>query len=101
MIKANDPSIPRERAIRLYKESPEGWDLQLRAPIGLGSFGGRDGKDFIVASASLSLDDMRALHLALGDMIADALADVALRGCCGESETGSGEHGEECPEARS
>ena len=129
MIKANDPDVPRERAVRLFKESPETWAFQLRAPLGLGFAGLRDGKDFIVASASCSLDDLRAmrdaLDLAIGDAtsipaeiekIADdlcdnkctmahveALRDLALkfRGCCGENETGSGEHDEECPEAGS
>jgi hypothetical protein len=95
MTKVNDVAS-RERSIRLYRSSPEDWTLQLRAPIGLGTFGLRDGKDFIVASAVCSLDDLRMLRDAIDAKIQEAEA----RGCCGEHETGSGEHGDECPAAR-
>jgi hypothetical protein len=71
----------------LYKSSPAGWTFQIRAPIGLGRYGQRDGKDFIVASATLDADDLHAVR--------DAF-DAQIHACCGEFETGSGEHGDEC-----
>lgn len=91
MVKANDAEW-RDRSIRLYKSGPDDWTLQLRSPIGLGTFGLRDGKDFIVASATCSLDDMRVIRDAIDAKIEEAEA----RGCCGENETGSGQHGDEC-----
>mgnify|MGYP003499038303 CR=1 FL=1 len=76
MHKVND--VPRKRAVRVYKSSPDDWTFQLRAPIGLGS-GYRDGKDFIVASASCSLDDLRAIRAALDAQIEAAEASAATR----------------------
>lgn len=46
--------------------------MQLRSPIGLGTFGLRDGKDFIVASATCSLDDLRAVRDAIDAQLLDA-----------------------------
>lgn len=65
-IKANDQ--PHERAIRVYKASPGTWELQVRAPIGIGG-GYRDGKDFIVAGASCKRDDLVALRDAIGRLL--------------------------------
>ncbi len=76
MVKVND--VPRERCVRVYKESPEGWCFQLRAPIGLGTNGLRDGKNFIVGSAHLDLEAMRAIRDALTEQI-DAF-EAALSG---------------------
>lgn len=70
MMKAND--VERERAVRIYRSGPEEWEIQLRGPLGLGTFGLRDGKDFIVAGASCSIDDLRALRGALDNLIAEA-----------------------------
>lgn len=94
IFKANDAE-ERWRSIRIYKCSPEGWSIQLRAPMGIGSFGLRDGRDFIIANATCSLEDLREIRDALDAKIREAEA----RGCCGETETGSGEHGDECREA--
>lgn len=54
----------RERGVRLLcTQSAQLWTLQIRSPISLGSHGyGPDGKDFIIAGAPLSRDDMRALR---------------------------------------
>lgn len=80
MIKANDAAT-RDRTIRLYKASPKHWEFQLRAPIELGFAGLRDGKDFIAASASLTLADLHALRNAIDAQIGgDVLTSVrALR----------------------
>lgn len=56
--------VPYEQNIRLYSaQSHSQWNLQVRGPMRLAN--GRDGKDFIVATASLSLDDLRALRDAI------------------------------------
>lgn len=50
----------RARAVRMYcEQANSAWALQLRAPISLGSSGyGREGKDFIIAHASLDRETM-------------------------------------------
>lgn len=72
MIKAKD--VERKRAMRLYRASPDRWELQLRAPIGLGFSGlGGDGKDFIVASASCSIDELIGFRDAVNVQIEAAI----------------------------
>lgn len=62
--RVNDAHVERESAIRLYCATVcSTWLLQVRALITLGN--GQQGKDFIVASASLSVDDLRALRDAI------------------------------------
>jgi len=68
MIKANDDGC-RDRMIRLYKGSPDHWEFQFCAPVGLGFAGLRDGKDFIHATVSCSLADLRALRDAIDSQI--------------------------------
>ena len=71
MTKTKD--APRERSLRVFRSAPGEWTVQLRAPIGLGFGGyGGDGRDFIIASADCSLDDMRAIRDALDAQIRDA-----------------------------
>lgn len=64
----------RERAVRLYcTQWKSAWCLQLRAPLSLGSGSyGPEGKDFVIAGASLDLKDMRALRDALSAFIVEA-----------------------------
>lgn len=64
----------RERGILLYCETSRNtWSLQVRSPISLGSSGaGADGKDFVIASAPLSVDDMRALRDAIDAFLVEA-----------------------------
>ena len=60
LYKHND--VEKERAIRLYCVSArQSWNLQIRAPLGVGNFGLKDGKDFIIATASLSLAELTDL----------------------------------------
>jgi hypothetical protein len=53
IFKVNDADVAKERALRLYKSSPDAWDLQVRGPMGVGFNGLKDGKDFVVAVAGL------------------------------------------------
>jgi hypothetical protein len=56
----------RERGIRLYcTQFKSAWTLQLRGPNGIGRFGTKDGKDFMVAGVSLGREDMKALRDAI------------------------------------
>jgi len=64
MVKYND-STDRDRCFRFYKESPDGWQFQLRAPIGIGFMGLKDGKDFIIAMAACSIGDLIAIRDAI------------------------------------
>lgn len=54
--------VPRDPAVRLYGTSVHGptWSLQVRGPHRLAN--GREGKDFMVASASLGLHEMAGLR---------------------------------------
>ena len=57
-------NVERESAVRLYcEQSCASWCLQVRGPMRLQ--GGREGRDFIVASSSLDRDDLRALRDAI------------------------------------
>lgn len=68
MTKAKD--VPRERSIRIFRSAPGEWTVQLRAPIGLGFGGyGGDGKDFIIAAADCSIEDLRAFRDAIDAQI--------------------------------
>ncbi len=65
--KSNHPDVPRDRSLRIYRTaSPEvfgdeaSWSLQLRAPMKLAN--GREGKDFMIATAVLSIHDLIALR---------------------------------------
>lgn len=70
IYKAKDANT-RERAVRLYC-SQSGrfgyglWELQVRGPISLGANGyGGEGKDFIIANASVTREDLIALRAAI------------------------------------
>ena len=68
-IKANDcEGEDRERAVRLYCTSMDrAWSLQVRGTIKRAD--GRQGKDFIIACASLDKEGMRALRDAIDAML--------------------------------
>jgi hypothetical protein len=52
--------VERLKRLRLYcVQARSWWALQIRGPV---SIGGGEGKDFIVANASLSKEDMAALR---------------------------------------
>jgi hypothetical protein len=62
--KVND--VERESAIRMYcSQSGTTWTLQVRGPFRHHGGHGDEGKDFIVASASLSRADLLALRRAI------------------------------------
>lgn len=62
-----------ERAIRLYcTQHASAWSLQIRSPLGIGSFGHQDGKDDVIACASLSRDDLLALRAAIDEALTEA-----------------------------
>jgi len=64
-------NVEREQAIRLYcEQSGTAWLLQVRGPQRLG-FGGREGKAFMVAGATLTRDDMVALREAIDALLAE------------------------------
>lgn len=45
-----DRSTKREKGVRLYStQFGSAWELQVRCPLGIGYFGLRDGKDFVIA----------------------------------------------------
>jgi hypothetical protein len=57
-------SVGREPAVRFYCIQRGGaWNLQVRAPITLDN--GREGKDFIIATASIYREDLLALRDAI------------------------------------
>ena len=65
--KVND--VPRDKALRLYpgftgvgQRTDWYWNLQVRSPMGIGSSGFTEGKDFVVATATCHLDDLFALR---------------------------------------
>lgn len=71
--------VGRENAVRLYASGPgPTWALQVRTPMRVK--GGREGAAFIVATASLDTDDLRALrevidkHLAYRESLREATA---------------------------
>ncbi len=64
--------VERERAVRLYCTASYGggqWSIQVRAPIMLADR--TEGRDFIVATASLDAEDMRALRDSIDAHLAD------------------------------
>ncbi len=67
-----NPDIPREREVRVYcvQSGPDSaWCLQVRAPLKTAN--GREGKDFMVASANyLSREDMMAIRDAINAELA-------------------------------
>jgi hypothetical protein len=64
--KYNDNNGERERGIRLYStQYGQSWELQLRSPLGKGTFGMTDGKDYVIAGASLSVEAMKGLRDAI------------------------------------
>lgn len=78
-ISRSDPSyaIPRERGLRLYCTSSARthgeeatYTLQIRAPMRLAN--GEEGRAYIIASASLSIEDLDAI----GQAIQSARAEV-------------------------
>jgi hypothetical protein len=63
--------VPRVRAIRLYCEQAGGsWGLQIRAPLNLQNR--KEGKDFIVAHATLHREDLEALRDAINEHLGPA-----------------------------
>jgi hypothetical protein len=69
-IKAVD-KVERESGIRAYCEQWKSyWVLQVRGPMRLRN--GREGKDFIVATAFLEREQMLALRDAIDLLLADA-----------------------------
>ncbi len=68
----------RDRGIRLYStasaethgKSNARYSMQIFAPIT--NINGREGKDYVIASASMSLDDL----IALGAAVKDAIAEI-------------------------
>jgi hypothetical protein len=62
--------VERESGIRAYCEQWKSiWALQVRGPMRLRN--GREGKDFIVATAFLDREEMRALRDAIDLLLAD------------------------------
>ena len=60
----------RERGIRLYcEQAGRSWNLQIRAPLGIGNFGLRDGKDFVIANASLDATTLVELRDAINQAL--------------------------------
>lgn len=69
-IKANIKLAEHERAIRLFcDQAGRMWALQVRAPITLAN--GREGKDFMIATAKLDREDLVALRDAIDAMLTE------------------------------
>ena len=67
-----DQSVEREEAVRLYStQYGSAWEFQVRCPLGVGSFGLRGGKDFVIAGASLNVEQMKALRDSISAMLKD------------------------------
>jgi hypothetical protein len=63
-----------ERAIRLYcSQFNATWELQIRGPNGIGYAGMADGKDNLVANASLTKQELIALRDAIDAALADTI----------------------------
>lgn len=56
-----------KRAVRVYKSSSEGWTFQVRGPETLANY--KDGKRFIVASASLTKAQLQELRDAVDALL--------------------------------
>jgi hypothetical protein len=72
--KVNHIGVPRELAVRIYcSASPRShreharWNLQVRAPMKLAR--GREGRDFIVSTASMSIEALTTLRDAINRAI--------------------------------
>lgn len=62
--------VKREKGVRLYcDQHGAAWSLQLRSPLTLAS--GHEGKDFMIATASMSREDLLALRTAINEALAD------------------------------
>jgi hypothetical protein len=60
------------RAVRLYcTESKRCWHLQVRGPIATGFSGLREGKDFAIASAYMTRDDLLKLRAAIDAQLSE------------------------------
>lgn len=68
VFKAND--VERVRAVRLYHAAPGDFALQVRAPATNRNH--REGKDFLIATASLSITDLRALRDSINTILGEA-----------------------------
>ena len=67
------PDLPAdlERAVRLYcSQHDQKWELQIRGPNSIGPFGTKDGKNYLIADASLNRNEL----IWLRDTINEALA---------------------------
>lgn len=54
------------RLVRLYcQQYAESWNLQIFGPLGVGFAGMKDGKDYVIARATLSRADLLALRIAI------------------------------------
>lgn len=62
-----DDAVARDRGVRLYRSTPDNISLQIRCPVTLANL--RDGKNFSIATASLLLEDAKAIRDALSDLI--------------------------------
>lgn len=68
-IRAVD-GVDRESGVRAYCEQwKSAWALQVRGPMRLRN--GREGKDFVVATAMLDREQMQALRDAIDRFLAD------------------------------
>lgn len=71
-----DQHVEREKAIRLYStQFGSGWELQVRCPLGIGFAGLRDGKDFVIAGASLGVEQMKELRDSITAMLKECGAE--------------------------
>ncbi len=63
-------NVDPKRAIRLYcTRAGSHWNLQVRGLLSKAN--GHDGKDFVVASAELSKDDLRELRNVIDGLLKD------------------------------
>jgi hypothetical protein len=66
IYKPDNNSTRIDRAVRLYcTQHQESWSLQVRGPLGIGSFGLLDGKSDIIADAALSRKELISLREAI------------------------------------
>lgn len=65
-----DATTEREKGVRLYStQYGSAWELQVRCPLGIGYLGLRDGKDFVIAGASLGVEEMKEMRAAITAML--------------------------------
>lgn len=73
-VKCN--GVERKKAIRFYESQRcTDWSIQVRAPIRL-AYRGAEGKDFIVATAHLGIDELRLLAAELNKAVREAEEEV-------------------------